>query len=205
MVRRPGWCSSAASSSRAKKRLTNVSKRHQHAHLLVLTGDVTLAHKLVSRGRYRTRLTTARFGAEVQTQRDADRARTQVWVTNEIVSGMEWINAPILDNDAGPLGGRKISGVGRQLETEGPKLATHRARDSRPGERARLLVVPVLRRRGRRRRRLTLCQHRCRRCRALVIGGANVNRAVEPCVRPLPRRWPVTLHASSDLPRLGWG
>lgn len=38
---------------------------------------------------------------------------------NEIESGMVWINAPLLDNDAGPFGGRKVSGMGRQLGSEG--------------------------------------------------------------------------------------
>jgi len=30
-----------------------------------------------------------------------------------------WVNAPLLDNDAGPFGGRKFSGIGRQLGAEG--------------------------------------------------------------------------------------
>lgn len=34
-------------------------------------------------------------------------------------AGMVWVNAPLLDNDAGPFGGTKISGLGRQLGTEG--------------------------------------------------------------------------------------
>ncbi|MEM7189079.1 MAG: aldehyde dehydrogenase family protein [Pseudomonadota bacterium] len=37
----------------------------------------------------------------------------------EIDSGMVWINAPLLDNDAGPFGGTKMSGMGRQLGAEG--------------------------------------------------------------------------------------
>ena len=45
--------------------------------------------------------------------------------TNEIVTGMVWINAPILDNDAGPFGGRKMSGVGRQLGSEGLDTFRH--------------------------------------------------------------------------------
>jgi betaine-aldehyde dehydrogenase len=32
---------------------------------------------------------------------------------------MVWVNAPLLDNDAGPFGGAKMSGMGRQLGTEG--------------------------------------------------------------------------------------
>jgi acyl-CoA reductase-like NAD-dependent aldehyde dehydrogenase len=45
--------------------------------------------------------------------------------THRIVSGMVWINAPILDNDAGPFGGRKMSGLGRQLGTEGLDTFRH--------------------------------------------------------------------------------
>lgn len=37
----------------------------------------------------------------------------------EIESGILWINAPLLDNDALPFGGRKLSGSGRQLGPEG--------------------------------------------------------------------------------------
>ncbi len=38
---------------------------------------------------------------------------------NEIEAGMVWVNAPLLDNAAGPFGGRKLSGTGRQLGSEG--------------------------------------------------------------------------------------
>ncbi|WP_373503600.1 aldehyde dehydrogenase, partial [Aestuariivirga sp.] len=37
----------------------------------------------------------------------------------EIESGILWINAPLLDNDALAFGGRKLSGMGRQLGSEG--------------------------------------------------------------------------------------
>jgi betaine-aldehyde dehydrogenase len=37
----------------------------------------------------------------------------------EIQSGILWINAPLLDNDALPFGGSKMSGTGRQLGPEG--------------------------------------------------------------------------------------
>ncbi|GIK98686.1 MAG: aldehyde dehydrogenase [Alphaproteobacteria bacterium] len=37
----------------------------------------------------------------------------------EIESGILWINAPLLDNDALAFGGRKLSGTGRQLGPEG--------------------------------------------------------------------------------------
>jgi acyl-CoA reductase-like NAD-dependent aldehyde dehydrogenase len=39
--------------------------------------------------------------------------------TTGLESGMVWVNAPLLDNDAGPFGGRKLSGNGRQLGAEG--------------------------------------------------------------------------------------
>lgn len=45
--------------------------------------------------------------------------------TNEIVAGMVWVNAPLLDNDAGPFGGRKMSGIGRQLGAEGLDTFRH--------------------------------------------------------------------------------
>jgi betaine-aldehyde dehydrogenase len=38
---------------------------------------------------------------------------------NEIEAGMVWVNAPVLDNDAGPFGGIKMTGTGRQLGAEG--------------------------------------------------------------------------------------
>ena len=39
--------------------------------------------------------------------------------TNNLQAGMVWVNAPLLDNDAGPFGGSKLSGMGRQLGSEG--------------------------------------------------------------------------------------
>ncbi|WP_166365800.1 aldehyde dehydrogenase family protein [Pseudomonas akapageensis] len=39
--------------------------------------------------------------------------------SHELEAGMVWVNAPLLDNDAGPFGGRKQSGMGRQLGAEG--------------------------------------------------------------------------------------
>ena len=44
---------------------------------------------------------------------------------NELESGMVWVNAPLLDNDAGPFGGRKMSGMGRQLGAEGLESFRH--------------------------------------------------------------------------------
>lgn len=38
---------------------------------------------------------------------------------NRLQAGMVWVNAPLLDNDAGPFGGTKLSGMGRQLGSEG--------------------------------------------------------------------------------------
>ena len=45
--------------------------------------------------------------------------RESIRAAEEIDSGMVWINAPLLDNDAGPFGGTKMSGMGRQLGPEG--------------------------------------------------------------------------------------
>lgn len=45
--------------------------------------------------------------------------------TEQIQSGMVWVNAALLDNDAGPFGGRKMSGVGRQLGAEGLDTFRH--------------------------------------------------------------------------------
>jgi betaine-aldehyde dehydrogenase len=61
------------------------------------------------------------LGATVYT-RDLDESMRAV---NEIEAGMVWINAPLLDNDAGPFGGRKQSGMGRQLGSEGLDTFRH--------------------------------------------------------------------------------
>jgi len=45
--------------------------------------------------------------------------------TNELEAGLVWVNAPLLDNDAGPFGGRKLSGTGRQLGAEGLDTFRH--------------------------------------------------------------------------------
>ena len=55
------------------------------------------------------------LGATVYTS-DLNEAMRAV---EEIEAGMVWINAPLFDNDAGPFGGRKQSGMGRQLGAEG--------------------------------------------------------------------------------------
>jgi len=44
---------------------------------------------------------------------------------NGIETGMVWVNAPLLDNDAGPFGGRKMTGIGRQLGAEGLDTFRH--------------------------------------------------------------------------------
>jgi len=45
--------------------------------------------------------------------------RESIRASEELDGGMVWVNAPLLDNDAGPFGGTKMSGMGRQLGTEG--------------------------------------------------------------------------------------
>lgn len=39
--------------------------------------------------------------------------------TREIESGIVWVNTPLNDNDAVPFGGRKLTGMGRELGAEG--------------------------------------------------------------------------------------
>lgn len=55
------------------------------------------------------------LGATVYTTR-LDEA---MQATHALQCGMVWVNAPLLDNDAGPFGGRKMSGLGRELGAEG--------------------------------------------------------------------------------------
>jgi betaine-aldehyde dehydrogenase len=55
------------------------------------------------------------LGANVYT-RDL---RTAIRCVREIRSGTVWINDPLTDNDAGPFGGFKQSGLGRELGREG--------------------------------------------------------------------------------------
>jgi acyl-CoA reductase-like NAD-dependent aldehyde dehydrogenase len=61
------------------------------------------------------------LGATIYT-RDLNEAMRAV---NELEAGMVWVNAPLLDNDAGPFGGRKQSGLGRQLGSEGLDTFRH--------------------------------------------------------------------------------
>lgn len=61
------------------------------------------------------------LGATIYTQDLSESMRA----TNELQAGMVWVNAPLLDNDAGPFGGRKMSGVGRELGAEGLDTFRH--------------------------------------------------------------------------------
>ena len=61
------------------------------------------------------------LGATIYTQDLSESIRA----TNELQSGMVWVNAPLLDNDAGPFGGRKMSGIGRELGAEGLDTFRH--------------------------------------------------------------------------------
>ena len=45
--------------------------------------------------------------------------------TEALESGMVWINNPLVDNDALPFGGRKVSGMGRELGPEGLNTFRH--------------------------------------------------------------------------------
>jgi betaine-aldehyde dehydrogenase len=55
------------------------------------------------------------LGANIYTK-DLEEAMRAV---DEIETGMVWVNNPLLDNDAAPFGGRKRSGIGRELGSEG--------------------------------------------------------------------------------------
>jgi betaine-aldehyde dehydrogenase len=77
-------------------------------------GSLDEAIELANRSRYG-------LGATIYT-RDLHES---VRAVNELVAGMVWVNAPLLDNDAGPFGGRKQSGLGRQLGAEGLDTFRH--------------------------------------------------------------------------------
>ncbi len=70
--------------------------------------DFEQAIELANRSRYG-------LGATIYTTNLEESMRA----VNELQAGMVWVNAPLLDNDAGPFGGRKQSGMGRQLGAEG--------------------------------------------------------------------------------------
>lgn len=55
------------------------------------------------------------LGANIYTRN----LREAVRASEQLQAGMVWVNAPLLDNDAGPFGGTKMSGMGRQLGPEG--------------------------------------------------------------------------------------
>jgi betaine-aldehyde dehydrogenase len=40
-------------------------------------------------------------------------------VFTEVSAGTIWVNDPLVDNVAGPFGGMKLSGIGRELGQEG--------------------------------------------------------------------------------------
>jgi betaine-aldehyde dehydrogenase len=75
---------------------------------IVKVRDLDEAIELANRSRYG-------LGANIYTKDLAESMRA----VNEIQSGMVWVNVPLLDNDAVPFGGRKLSGIGRELGIEG--------------------------------------------------------------------------------------
>jgi acyl-CoA reductase-like NAD-dependent aldehyde dehydrogenase len=75
---------------------------------IVKVRDLDEAIELANRSRFG-------LGANIYTK-DLSEAMRAV---NEIQSGMVWVNVPLLDNDAVPFGGRKLSGHGRELGIEG--------------------------------------------------------------------------------------
>ena len=75
---------------------------------LVKVDDFDEALMLANRSEYG-------LGANIYTK-DLEEAMRAV---DEIESGMVWVNNPLIDNDAAPFGGRKRSGMGRELGSEG--------------------------------------------------------------------------------------
>lgn len=75
---------------------------------IVKVADLDEAIRLANRSRFG-------LGANIYTKDLAEAMRA----VNEIQSGMVWVNVPLLDNDAVPFGGRKLSGHGRELGIEG--------------------------------------------------------------------------------------
>jgi betaine-aldehyde dehydrogenase len=61
------------------------------------------------------------LGANIYTMDMAEAFRA----IDEFEAGMVWVNAPLLDNDAGPFGGQKLSGMGRELGVEGLDMFRH--------------------------------------------------------------------------------
>ena len=80
------------------------------------------------------------LGANVYTRDLA----TVVRCMREIKAGTVWFNDPLTDNDAGPFGGMKQSGLGRELGAGGPRgLPGDEARPHRDADRAQGVVVPL--------------------------------------------------------------
>ena len=75
---------------------------------IVKVRDLDEAIELANRSRFG-------LGANIYTKDLSESMRA----VNEIQSGMVWVNVPLLDNDAVPFGGRKLSGMGRELGIEG--------------------------------------------------------------------------------------
>lgn len=75
---------------------------------IVKVRDLDEAIELANRSRFG-------LGANIYTKDLSESMRA----INEIQSGMVWVNVPLLDNDAVPFGGRKLSGIGRELGIEG--------------------------------------------------------------------------------------
>lgn len=55
------------------------------------------------------------LGANIYTENLSEAMRA----VNEIESGIVWVNTPLNDNDCVPFGGRKMTGMGRELGSEG--------------------------------------------------------------------------------------
>ena len=55
------------------------------------------------------------LGANIYTNDLAEAMRA----VEEIETGIVWVNTPLNDNDAVPFGGRKLTGMGRELGAEG--------------------------------------------------------------------------------------
>lgn len=55
------------------------------------------------------------LGANIYTNELSESARA----VREIETGIVWVNTPLNDNDAIPFGGRKLTGSGRELGSEG--------------------------------------------------------------------------------------
>ena len=80
------------------------------------------------------------LGANVYTRDLA----TAVRCMRELKAGTVWINDPLTDNDAGPFGGFKQSGLGPRAGSGGPRgLPGDQARAHRDEDRAQGVVVPV--------------------------------------------------------------